>query len=186
MKPSQSASAWNLLFLVGLVSFVGLLGFHFLFPIRSTVKPVDADLKVIASVSKQAQDKTAALKKDTEKSMWDLNAERLGTRTLATLTDLTDRNRLKLSGFRIEKAPDVSGLQQATYVAVLEGPFPAVVNVLKALEDPDGKLVVNLFQVSSSDPDSDKVTATLSIVGFIPAPIKADPKVAANSGGAKS
>ena len=171
-----ASSGWNLLFTLAIVAIVGLLGFHFGFPEKSTVKPIASDLKMIDDVTKKAHDKASSLMAESLKSTWDLDAERLGTRTLAVLTDLSDKHKLKLSGFRIEKSPEVANLQQATYVVVLDGPFLAITEVLKTLEDPQSKLVVGLFQVSSSDPDSDRVTATISLIGFSPA--KPDQSVA--------
>lgn len=161
-------NGWQALLVVAIISICGVVGYHFLVPPVAKPGSVTVDYQTIVAVSNQAKRNANNLREGTSKFTWDLNAERLGTRTLGVLTDIADTNKLKLSGFRIEKSAEVAGLQEATYVAVLEGPFPSISNALRTLEDPASKLSVNLFQVTSSDPDSDKVTATISLIGFVP------------------
>ena len=55
-------------------------------------------------------------------------------------------------------------LEQLPYLVVVEGPFPAVVAMERDLEVPSNRLGVNAFQISSSDSETNKVTASISIV----------------------
>lgn len=55
-------------------------------------------------------------------------------------------------------------LQQLPFLLVVEGPFPAIAALEKDLELPASRLAVNLFQATSSDSESNRVAASISLV----------------------
>lgn len=57
-------------------------------------------------------------------------------------------------------------LEQLPYLLVVEGPFPAIVALEKDLEIPANRLAINGFQITSTDSESNKVSATISVVAM--------------------
>ncbi len=55
-------------------------------------------------------------------------------------------------------------LEQYPFLLVVEGPFPKVAALEKDLELPANRLAVSLFQITSSDSESDKVSASIGLV----------------------
>lgn len=55
-------------------------------------------------------------------------------------------------------------LEQYPFLLVVEGPFPKVAELEKDLELPANRLAVSLFQITSSDSESNKVSASIGLV----------------------
>ncbi len=55
-------------------------------------------------------------------------------------------------------------LEQLPYLLVVEGPFPAVAALEKDLEVPENRLAVSAFQITSSDSETNKVSASIGVV----------------------
>jgi hypothetical protein len=97
---------------------------------------------------------------------WTDSAEEIGPKALAFITSFAQKNRLKLIAFRPQKAVEVNSMDQLPFLISVEGPFPGVMGILQDLEDPALKLGTSLVQISSSDPSSDLVSATIGIVAY--------------------
>lgn len=102
------------------------------------------------------------------KLVWQLPTEQIGPKALASITAFAQRNRLKLVAFRPQKAVEVNELQQLPFVISIEGPYPSLMRFVKDLESPELKLGTSLVQISTSDPNSDIVSATIGVVAYRP------------------
>ena len=61
-------------------------------------------------------------------------------------------------------------LEQISFLLVVEGPFPAVAALERDLESPANRLAISAFQVSSSDSETNKVSASVNLVAHRVAP----------------
>jgi len=164
----QQNLVWNSLFVLAVLSilFTGWYGF-----LRPDKKP--PALNTQSQISKLRKDAdTVALKAHPAQHKlhiltWRMSAEELGSTTLAWLTDLADRNHLTISGFRTDRPKDIDPLKEVPFGLVVEGSFPNAMSFVAALEDRRSKLMVSLLQIASADPQSDRVTATIGLSGFV-------------------
>ena len=60
----------------------------------------------------------------------------------------------------------VATLDEAPFVAIVEGGFPDVLAFAHSLEGSSSKLAVNLIEFSASDAAPGHVTATFGLLGF--------------------
>lgn len=118
--------------------------------------------KRIADLEK---DKTAA-KAKIASLVWSLPLEEVGPKALESITAFAQKQKLKLIAFRPQKAVEVNGMNQLPFVISIEGPYPGIMRFLRDLDQPDLKLGTNLVQVSSSDPNTDLVSATVGVVAY--------------------
>lgn len=83
---------------------------------------------------------------------------------VARMTKAHGVNQVRLQPTRV--TDDGSTLEQVPFLLVVEGPFPAVAALERELESPTHRLAVNLMQVTSTDSESNKVTASLGLTAF--------------------
>ena len=87
------------------------------------------------------------------------------TSAVLDLTTTLARKR-GVSFIRLQPQRNVVGgsLDQLPYLVVVEGSFPAIAAMEKDLEVPQNRLAVNSFQIASSDSETNKVSASISVV----------------------
>jgi Tfp pilus assembly protein PilO len=90
----------------------------------------------------------------------------IGPKALASVTNYSQRNRLKLIAFRPQKTVEINELTQVPFVISIEGAYPNILRFVKELETPSLKLGTGMVQVSTSDSNSDLVSATISVVAY--------------------
>ncbi|HEY3781021.1 MAG TPA: hypothetical protein VGL56_08065 [Fimbriimonadaceae bacterium] len=164
----QSSLFWNVLFVLALLAilFTGWYGF-----LRSDRKPLTVNVR--DQIAKAHRDAEAVAKKAHHDQhrlhvlTWRMSAEELGSTTLDWLTGLAEGNHLVISGFKTDRPRDLDPLKEVPFGLVVEGTFPNTMNFLAALEEPRSKLMVSVLQLSSADPQTDRVTATIGLSGFI-------------------
>jgi len=162
---SSPEAGWNLLLVVALVSLPIFAWYGFGQPAAETgqtKKKVDLAMTEIRKADKEATESVKALQAKTT----EMDNEVLAAATLSQVTKLAQGKGLLLRSFRTDRATDVAGISESPFIAVLEGPFPSVLNFTRSLEGADSKLAVEMMQLSSSDSKPGNVTATLGLVGF--------------------
>jgi Tfp pilus assembly protein PilO len=97
---------------------------------------------------------------------WTEPIAQIGPKALNSITLFAQRNHLKLIAFRPQKTTDVNELTQLPFVISIEGAYPSVMQFVKDLETPTLKLGTGMVQVSTSDPSSDLVAATINVVAY--------------------
>jgi hypothetical protein len=167
---NQSDLGWN--FLLAISSLVALVAAVLLVwnPNGRDDDLIKAQAKLpkVQGAAIRAQQRALANQVAVQGQLSDVGFESLGSQTLDSLTALAKAHHLALSGFRSERPVDVGQLTEAPYVAVLEGGFSDVMAVAKKLEDPHAKLALKMFEISAADTASDRVIATVGLVGFLP------------------
>lgn len=108
----------------------------------------------------------AGLTKQTNNLIWLSNAERIGSVSLNKVTSLAAARGLKLLAFRPQRSVQEEDLIRLPYTISIEGPYVGIVGFLKGLESPANKLAMNMVQIASADPNSDRVSATVGVIAF--------------------
>jgi hypothetical protein len=164
----QANLVWNGLFILAVLSILFTGWYGFLRPnqkpptlnLRAQISKIHKDADAVALKAHPAQHKLHVL-------TWKMSPEALGSTTLSWLTELADRNHLTISGFRTDRPKDIDPLKEVPFGLVVEGTFPNAMNFVAALEDRRSKLMVSVLQLASADPQSDRVTATIGLSGFV-------------------
>jgi len=118
-----------------------------------------------------AKKKLSESEAEVKRLTWSTNADQIGSSALNTVTTLSQSKGLKLLAFRPQRTAEDGGLTRLPYMISLEGPYLGVIGFLRMLETPSNKLAVNLVQVASADPSSDRVSATVGVVAFRPSKV---------------
>lgn len=98
--------------------------------------------------------------------VWTQAVAEVGPKALESVTAFAQRNGLKLIAFRPQKTAEINELTQLPFVISIEGAYPNIMRFVKDLETPSLKLGTGMVQVSTSDPNSDLVAATISVVAY--------------------
>jgi hypothetical protein len=166
---SKSESATSVAIIVALLILVGT-GLFMIF-----VKPPTTEGTAAGKIRSQGEleDRLEKLKADNtvfkttiRDHTWPQKTEEIGPKALTFITAFAQKHRLKLMAFRPQKAVEVNNLTQLPFLISIEGPFPGVMNFARELEDPKLKLGTSMVQVSSNDPNSDLVSATIGVVAY--------------------
>lgn len=160
--------------IVALVALVLVGAFVLFVPKPSTAglaraenrKQMDARIK-----TKNAEDRIAAAEAIERRFVTKGTDEQIAPLALAQVNLALQGTDLKLVAFRPQRAGSTAGLDQLPYLVTVEGTYPDVLKFAEALERPMTKLALNLFQISSADNASDRVTASLGVIAYGRAPV---------------
>jgi hypothetical protein len=162
---------WNLLFAISVVLVV-VAGWYLLQKEPAGASPAwSMDMSLLAKASQttgQAKDAATAAKREVSAQEWQQDSGALGSTVLDVLTQIVDKHKLQLSGFRTGKTVSVAQLKEAPFVATVEGSYTDLLGLLDSLDDPKAKLTVNMLEVTASEHASGQVIATLGLVAFVP------------------
>lgn len=159
----RAETSWNVLFLVSVGIVVATFWYGFLRP--AEVRKTDpGELGRVRMLVKTAKARTEALDRKVQAQVFDADLQTLAGIALETVNGLAIKSHLQLASFRSEKPTTVAGLNQAPYVAVVEGSFLDLQTLLSRLESPGSKLGVQMLQITTSDESPGKVSATLGLV----------------------
>lgn len=169
MNSFSSNKTWRGFCLTMGVVIFALVGAYALAP-RPMDKRTDADR---AAQAAKVKDETAALalrydeaKAQAARFLWTESPDAIAPKALSIVTEAANKNQLKINAFRPQKPTTSGELEELHYVVAIEGRFPTVATFLKSVETPDNRLAVDLFQVTSADGATDRVTATVGLVAF--------------------
>ena len=159
----------SLLAVLGIVLLCGsIVG---LFMIK---KPSDKSLKAMVTKKvEQYKDLAERAKADAysadliiAKQLWTDRVSEITPAALAKVGRLVSDSNLNLVSFRPQKPLDGPALMQLQYNLSVDGTYTSVAALVDKIEKSDAKLAVNSVQYSSSENDSDKVTATIGLLAF--------------------
>ncbi len=98
--------------------------------------------------------------------VWAEPVEEIGPKALESITAYARTQKLKLMAFRPQKTVDVDGLVQLPFLISVEGSYPNIMKFVRQLEASNLRMGTSLVQVSSTDPNSDLVSATVGVVAY--------------------
>ena len=154
---------------LGILGLIGVLAYMLLVPPPSQELDTQAQLneqkEIVESVD-DAKAKLAVANAVISKQTWATPVPEVESTTLSKLSSLARANGVKLTGLRPQRQTMAGELEAIPFVLSAEGSFPTVMAFVKAVENPENKLAVNLVQLTSSEGDSDKVTATVGLMAF--------------------
>lgn len=166
-------AGWNLVFLAAIGAAAYGLWYGFMQPLPGgKAGSIQGELARINTEARKIDDKADLARSAVAAATWNVDIESLGPTVLERVTDLAQKHHLQLTGFRTDKPNETASIQQAPLVATLEGSYPDVIGLVGDLDAASSKLAVNMLQVTSSDTEGGRVTATIAMLGFVrpPAP----------------
>lgn len=165
---------------VGIALFIGALLFTTVGPKPTTLGLALKNSREQIKVQNQMEDMKKSLDKATaytQQFAWSQDSQRVAPLTVTTVTALAKSNGLQLVGVRPQRADESAKPNQLPFAITVSGPYPAVMAFTQQLEAPKNRLVVNIFQLTTADANSNKVTATIGAVAYlIPPPPAPEPK----------
>jgi hypothetical protein len=102
-----------------------------------------------------------------DKQTWTGDGEAIFSTALDKVTQFAHQRGIKLMVFRPQRASIVDNLVTLPYLVTVEGSFPGVLAFSRDIDDPKTKLALTQIQLSSSDPNTDKVTGIIGISAYI-------------------
>ncbi len=163
----------SILLVTAAVGLAGALGFaawlqtgnHF--STAAAIKSERSSQLTTRKAIHDAQDRSAEVVLDLDSYMWKASVEEATRLTHLQITALAEQNKLRLVAFRPLRNVESDKVIQMPWQVLLEGPFPNIVAFERALEDKAPKVAVNLIQVAAAQEGTDKVSATVGIVGYV-------------------
>jgi type II secretory pathway component PulM len=154
---------------LGLLGLAGVLAYMLFVPPpsekTSSQKLLQEQAEIVKSVD-DAKAKLATANVVINKQTWATSIPEVESTTLSKLSSLARANGVKLTGLRPQRQTMAGELEAIPFVLSAEGSFPTVLAFVKAVENPENRLAVNLVQLTSAEGDSDKVTATVGLTAF--------------------
>jgi Tfp pilus assembly protein PilO len=86
---------------------------------------------------------------------------------LTTVSGLTSKHKIKLTGIRPQRGNLAGDLTQLPFLVNVTGSYLDVIAFERDLEQPGNKLGVNSVQLAASDPSTDIVVANINIVAYL-------------------
>jgi Tfp pilus assembly protein PilO len=117
--------------------------------------------------TKKAQDQTKEYQAEVDRFLWRDGPDQVGPKSLARITAIAKARKLELVGFRPQRQVDDAVIPRLPFLLTVEGAYPAVIDLVKALEQPDVRLAVTSVQLASSDGASDRVTASIGLAALL-------------------
>lgn len=104
--------------------------------------------------------------KAVNKYLWNVPANKIQSTSLDAVTAMTLKHQVTLVAFRPQKPTIQDGLVHQPYLILLDGSYPNVMSVISEIEAPERKLAVNLVQVASADPSTDRIDASVGVIAY--------------------
>jgi len=167
---TASDKTWNMLGLLALVCLGSIAAADLIIPkprnpLSSHQK--NQDVKDLNRAAKVLENQVKTSKSEVARYVWSENMDRITSKSLDTVTALTQANKVQLLGFRPpQKTTIEDGLVHIPYLILLSGSFLSVENFVESLEAPKNKLAVEMVQFSSADSSSDQVSATVGVIAY--------------------
>lgn len=123
--------------------------------------------------------KTEALHQTVAADTWSGSVQDVNALILKRVNALLQGHNLRSGTFRPQRASTVDTLNTLPYALTLDGTYVEVMNFVRDLETPANKLAISSLQVTSSDMNSDRVNANLTVVAYLdptPQPAAVDTK----------
>jgi Tfp pilus assembly protein PilO len=118
-------------------------------------------------LTREAKERLALAQATVQANTWPGDAETVAPTAMARLTAMATRRNVKRTGFRPQRTGTSGNLTTLPFLVTVEGPFPQVVEFARDIESAGSRLALNMFQVTTTDDSSDRVTATLVVMAYL-------------------
>lgn len=102
-----------------------------------------------------------------QKRVYGGTAEKIAPLAMSTVSALARKHGLRVVAFRPQRVVDDADLVHVPFLISLDGPFPKIAGFVRDLDSKQSRLAVSQLQVTSADPASDRVNATVGAVAFL-------------------
>lgn len=163
------------LILAAILMLLGTLLYMVLVPVPSTAglaKGRDLSRRKITKEIESAKARANELEKSNQAYLWSDTAESVTASVLENITAQARRKSLKMTAFRPQRPQTLETLTELPFSVQLSGPYPAVREVVSALNTPQSKIALRSLQMASSDGATSAVTATLAFSAYTVLPKK--------------
>ena len=113
-----------------------------------------------------AADGKKRLETEVKGRVWQAKVDDLGPNALSKLAAVAKVNNVKVQAFRPQRTTDVSGLTMVPFQVSIDGKFVDVLKFIQAVDQPDTKMALQGVQFSSTDGNSDKVNAMVTVCAY--------------------
>lgn len=117
--------------------------------------------------------------KSADPNLWEGDMEDVTPKLLEEASRLCANHNVNLKSFRPQNPVSDGETIRANYVMLVDGSFPQVAALIRAMDSSASRIGLSLVQISSADQESDKVNATLGVIAYLKAP--EPPKKAASN-----
>lgn len=155
------------------LTMVGTLGYLLFTMWRPGTTTADIDAAAKKQQDKLRFDTRLADKKLGESTeainavTWSDLPENIGTKAFHQVAALAQSRKIKLNAFRPQREDVADDLNTLPYLVTVEGPFTSVLAFERDLDSPKNRLAISLIQMSSADPNTDRVTANIGVVAYL-------------------
>lgn len=99
--------------------------------------------------------------------VWTGEIESVTAAALSQLTTGAQARKITLTAFRPQKPRTVETLTEVSFSVQVSGPYLAVLDFVRSLEKPGGRMALRSLQSASADAATDAVTATIGLVAYV-------------------
>ena len=170
------------LILAAILMLVGTLLYMLLVPVPTTAglaKGRNLSRHKITKEIDTVKARAVELEKANAAYVWNDTADAVTANILNNITAQAKRKSLKMTAFRPQRPQTLESLTELPFSVQLSGPYPAVRDVVAALNNAKSKIALRSLQMASSDGGSSAVTATLGFSAYTILPTKNEEKAAA-------
>ena len=170
LKLKSNRSAFTLLAGICLLAIVGAYVYTLIVPMadadqaRIDAQKLEDELSTKFRTSRDALD---AAQEIVEAKTWTGSADQISPIILAETTQFAKDNKVRIGSFRPQRIVENEGLDQLTFLVLAEGRFTDVMAFAKDLEEKSTKTAVAQIQISSSNSESDTVSAAIGLAAYL-------------------
>ncbi|MBZ0213863.1 MAG: type 4a pilus biogenesis protein PilO [Nitrospirae bacterium] len=159
---------WTVMVWIGLALFSVAIYFV-VFPIKT--EPVDMakfaeDATKLKAENADLEQEIVSEKERFAASVWTGKLDELGPSALGHISALAKESGVVVTAFRPQRLVEDTAVAQYPLLITCEGRYPSMINFVRRLENVQGKLAVNLVQLSAADGATDQVTGSIGVVAF--------------------
>ncbi len=175
---------WNIVCGLALFVMVLIAAFDLFVPKPDYQAVIDRRAEQIADLEIEVARASAELERlqSATPNIWEGNMEDVTPRLLAEASRLCANHNVNLKSFRPQNPVSDGETIRANYVMLVDGSFPQVTALIRAIDSPASRIGLSVIQISAADQESDRVNATLGVIAFLKAPEPASRTASTNGG----
>ncbi len=161
---------WQVAILTPMGIMFALLLYHLFVPMPTMVQASKRHRAEEVKMKSEIQGFKAEilrLHKSISEDVWGSSPDEIGANVMAVVDKASHESFVKMQAIRPQKPVSVAGVTRFSYLVVMEGNYPGVLDFLRRVEKKGTKLAVSSVQLSGADGATDNVTATIGVAAFI-------------------
>jgi Tfp pilus assembly protein PilO len=128
---------------------------------------------------RSTRERNDAMEREVAPLLWQGSVESITSRVLARVTNLANRQNLKVAAFRPQKTQPLDATTELPFNVQVSGTYAQLRALVDQLDRPQSKVALRSVQVASSDTATDAVTAAITLSAYT---LTAEPTAPAQGG----